>query len=234
MSKLREMFGEGWYNALGEYLQSPNFRTEIGSGLLTLSKKGVEITPKFTDTFRAFKECPWEKIHTVILGMDPYPGKIDKTTYVADGLAFSSRDSKTCPKSLQFIFNAVNKDIYDNAGYYPENFDLKRWANQGILLLNCALSLPIKEKSGTHIELWRLFITKVLSLINSEKKNIGFILMGQHAKIYSRLLNNSTFAVYSCNHPSSANYNGGKWNHEGVFKALDAYHRTINNIKIDW
>lgn len=233
MNKLKEMFGNGWYEALSEYLHSPDFRN-VGQTLLKLSKSNIEITPKFKDTFRAFKECPWENLNTVILGMDPYPGKIDTNTYIADGIAFSSRDSKTCPKSLQYIFGAINRDIYGNAGYYTQDFNLTRWSEQGILLLNCALSLPIKGSSGEHLELWRLFTTKVLSIINERKSNIGFILMGAHAKVYKKLLTNNSFAVYTCNHPSSANYNGGKWSDESVFKALDGYHRSINDIKINW
>lgn len=227
------MFPNGWYNQLQDHLHSESFRG-IARETIRLQKQGVELTPKIKDTFRAFVECPYDRLHTIILGMDPYPGKVDKNNYVADGIAFSSRYSKTCPKSLNYLLEVIDRDIYDGKGYHlTQNFDLTRWANQGILLLNCALSLPIKEKSGFHIPLWHPFITYVLQTI-SRKDNIGVILMGGKAKEYQYLLKNPSWAIYTCEHPSAANYHGGNWRDEGVFKALVAYHKAINNIKINW
>lgn len=231
--KLKQMFGDGWYHLLKDYLGSVSFRN-IGERLYRMSKDKVEITPRFPDTFRAFKECPLNAFHSVVLGMDPYPGRVPNTVhYVADGLAFSSRNSVTCPKSLQYIFHAIDEDIYGKAGYYPENFDLKRWANQGILLLNCALSLPMGEKAGAHIELWSDFITYVLQSINKERSGIGFILMGSYARNYKKLLTNDTFGIYECEHPSRANYTG-KWDHNKVFLGLKGYQKMMNNIDIVW
>jgi uracil-DNA glycosylase len=201
-----------------------------------MAKSGTRITPRFPDTFRAFKECKWDDLHTVILGQDPYPGIIDNTTPVADGLAFSSRYSKTCPKSLAQVVRAIDIDIYNSTGYdIGDDFDLSRWANQGILLLNTALSLPLGHKSGAHVNLWHPFITYVLKTINERKDSVAFILMGRYAKAYKPLLKNETFAIYSCEHPSASVYRtGGKWDHEGVFKAVDSFHKSINNLSISW
>src|SRR6478609_7852053 len=154
MSKLEEMFPNGWYPVLRDHLQSESFR-DIGRSLRGIYKSGKELTPRFPDTFRAFKECPFRNLHTIILGMDPYPGKVSNEQCVADGIAFSSRDSVTCPKSLNYILEAIDRDVYKGEGYkLTDSFDLKRWSNQGILLLNCALTLPLKEKAGAHIGLW--------------------------------------------------------------------------------
>lgn len=227
------MFEPGWYKQLEDQLHSEGFR-DIARYLMKIHKAGVETAPSFNDTFQAFKECSWSNLNTVILGMDPYPGKLKTNEYVADGLAFSSRYSTTCPKSLSYIFNAVDEDINNKSGYYPKNYDLARWSEQGILLLNCALSFPLKEKAGAHIELWRPFIEVVLKAINERKDSVAFILMGNYAKAYRRLLTNETFAIYTCEHPSAANYHGGKWRHENVFSAVDGFHKFKNNIKIKW
>jgi uracil-DNA glycosylase len=180
-------------------------------------------------------ECDWDSLHTVILGLDPYPGVIKhKSQFVADGLAFSSRHSDSCPKSLDLIFKAIETDLYD--GLWLDvpvtNFDLTKWANQGILLLNSALTFPLGQKSGAHVELWKPFITYVLQEINARKDSVGVILMGKVAQSYRPLFTNSSFAVYQCNHPASAVYTGGKWNHDKCFLALDSFHKTINNIQI--
>lgn len=195
----------------------------------------MQLTPRFSDTFRAFKECPWDKLNTVILGLDPYPGKIDSTTFVADGLAFSSKYSTKCPKSLNQILSAIDRDVYKGAGFgLGETFDLTKWANQGILLINCALTYPIGQKSGAHINLWYPFITYVLKTINQYKDTVAIALMGREAKAYRPIFTNEGFGIYTCEHPSAANHRGGKWKDEGIFGAISAYQGFINNIKIDW
>jgi uracil-DNA glycosylase len=233
--KLKNMLGDGWYNQLSPFLNSEKF-ISIGKELSYQSKQLKEITPSFTNIFRAFKECSWERIHTVILGMDPYGGKIGNE-YIADGIAFSSRTSKTCPASLNHIIRAIEESILNGESYdlnkYP-NYDLTRWSNQGILLINCALSLPLKEKAGTHIPLWTPFITEVLSIINKHKDCIAIGLMGAHAKKYRSLLTNESFAIYESDHPASAVYRGGVWKHNNILSSIDGYHKFKNNIIIKW
>jgi uracil-DNA glycosylase len=235
MSKLQEMFEPGWYKALEDHLHSEAFRN-IGRTLLTLSKKRVEITPKFSDTFRAFRECRWDNLNTVLLGQDPYPAKVDKTTYVADGLSFSSRYAKAIPKSLNHIYESIERDIYHGADYeHADEYDLSRWAKQGVLLLNTSLSLPIGGKSGSHIGLWSPFINYVLKTINDRKDSVAFGLFGSYAKAYKHLLTNETFGVYSCEHPAAVEYRSkGKWEDEHIFRSIDGYHKFKNNINIKW
>ena len=95
MNKLKELFPHGWYNLLEDTLVGKPFKN-IGNELLRLSNEGVKITPTFNDTFRAFQECPLNKLNSIIIGMDPYPGRVGGK-YVADGIAFSSRDSINRP-----------------------------------------------------------------------------------------------------------------------------------------
>lgn len=230
--KLEKMFERGWYEQLRPFLYSDAFK-KIGKELVYQSKQLKEITPAFENTFRAFKECRWDQVHTVILGQDPYPGKILNNNYVADGLAFSSRLSQKAPSSLSYIFHAVQEDIKMN-DYQVESYDLKRWASQGILLLNCALSLPL-DKSHNHIMLWQPFIAHVLKIINSRKDSVAFALMGSYAKKYKPLLTNDTFAVYECEHPSAANHRSDRdWHHDQIFYKIDGFQKFKNGIFIKW
>lgn len=66
---LEELFEEGWWEQLSPFLHSESFKY-IGKSLIYECRKLVEITPPFNITFRAFKECPWDKLHTVLLGQD--------------------------------------------------------------------------------------------------------------------------------------------------------------------
>ena len=233
MSKLKDCFEEGWWNALKPYLESKDFK-DLGKKLVSESKDKI-ITPKFSDTFNAFKYCPYRKINTIILGTDPYPGMIDSGIYVADGLAFSSKYSRSCPKSLNYIQEAISEDVYNGDNYMiGTNWNLRSWAEQGILLLNCALTFPIGGKTGDHVDLWSPFIAHVLRTVNKEKDAVGVILMGAYAKAFKPIFTNPTYMITECEHPSRANYRGGRWEHNGVFKQLHSYHKTFNNIEINW
>lgn len=156
----------------------------------------------------------------------PYPGKIDEHIYVADGIAFSSRLSTRIPKSLDYIYKAL--------GEGRDALDLTHWANDGILLLNCALTFPIKGKSGAHIALWRPFITEVLRLINEKKEGIAFGLMGAPAKVYHSIITAPSHGVFSCEHPAAPSYHGGTWKHANIFSRIASYHRFMNNIEMKW
>ena len=234
MSKLEEMFRNGWYPILKEHLHSESFRN-LGKELKTYSNNRVEITPKFQDTFRAFQECPYSILNTIIIGTDPYPNKVSNGVYVADGLAFSSRDSKTCPRVLDYILNAIDETIYNGEGYnLTKSYDLKKWANQGVLLLNSALTLPLNRRTGEHLKIWNPFITYVLRELNLRKDNLGVILIGETAKSFKPLITNLTWGTYECEHPETVSYYGKKWNHENVFKNLNSYHKFLNNLEINW
>lgn len=227
-------FEKGWYEILKPYFQTNHFK-DIGKQLIEISKQ-QRVVPEFKDTFRAFRECSWSNLNTVILGMDPYPGINPNGSCVADGLAFSARYSTKCPKSLDYIYKAIDYDIYKNESTVLGNtLDLSYLANQGILLLNCALTFPIGGKAGDHIELWRPFIAHVLKIINEKKSMMAYILMGKPARQYKNILDDETAFIVECEHPARAVYNEkGIWNHNNVFDQVNNFHKTFNNIKINW
>ncbi len=234
MEKWNRFFGPGWARTLNDFLSTEDFN-KIGGELKRLRGEGKEIAPNNMDLFRAFRECPRERLHTVILGSVPYSGVLDNGKYVADGLAFSAKYSIICPVQLCKILRAVDEEIYDGRGWGLEStYDLTNWANQGVLLLNCSLTVQVGDSMNAHVKLWRPFIEHVIKKINEEGDCIGFILMGEWAQAYRKYLTNESFAIYECEHPMEASYRGGKWNSRGVFAALQAYHKSFNNIRIFW
>ena len=83
--------------------------------------------------FNAFNLCPFEKVEVVIIGQDPYhePGQ-------AEGLCFSVADGVPFPPSLQNIFKEIEADL---GRPVPASGSLRRWAEQGVLLLNATLTV---------------------------------------------------------------------------------------------
>lgn len=189
----------------------------IGLTLMKEYNEGKIITPDFKNMFRAFKDCPYDKLKVVILGLDPYPGK-----GVADGLAFSARNNQLDPpKSLMYILEAMEKDVYGGfgIGYNPDygNSDLTRWANQGVLLLNQSLSTH-QGLTGVHLSLWYPFIQYVIGILKLYNPGLVYILLGSKAKQWTKFIDDNKNFVLDAVHPAYCAYKGLKnWDCNKVF-----------------
>ena len=151
--------------------------------------------PDKKDIFRAFELCPLEKLKVVILGQDPYHDGS------ATGLAFSNRsDSKSISPSLRNILQEVEDNAYD--GFKLEqDLNLERWAKQGVLLLNTALTVE-KSNPGSHAKLWDEFTKNVIKKISDEIPAIVYMLWGKHAKGYLEYISRETNFILASPHPS--------------------------------
>jgi len=96
------------------------------------------IYPPSDDIFNALHFTPVSKVKVVILGQDPYHEENQ-----AHGLSFSVPESqRKLPPSLQNIY----KELHDELGcYIPNNGYLKKWAEQGVLMLNTVLTVRAHE-----------------------------------------------------------------------------------------
>lgn len=198
----------GWDIVL-EYVKSPMFDNLLVK-LIKQVEQGNRFTPKYKDVFNAFIKCPYDKLKVVFIGQDPYP-----QLGVADGIAFSCSKTNKEQPSLKFVFNEVQSQ-------YPEasrNPDLSRWSNQGVLMLNVALTVQI-GKIGSHYGIWSDFTNHVLTEL-AKKTDLVVVLLGKKAEEYQLLFKNAN--VIKVSHPASAAYRNGVWNSNLLFK-------TINNI----
>jgi len=240
MSKLQQRFNEGWWQKL-----SPFFASKAFAGIKETLKNeimlGKRITPNFDDTYRAFKECPYDKLKVVILGLDPYPGvnaTIDRQL-IADGIAFSARYNLIDPPvSLRYIFSAIEKDCYGGFGIgFNEEYehpDLTRWANQGVLCINQALSTVV-GKTGEHLLLWKPFIKYVFQVLAQYNTGLVFILLGSKAKEWRGFINEGANYVLTATHPASCAYKGLKeWDCNKVFSQCNEILEKDGQTKILW
>ncbi len=236
-----KFFGEEWSTFLRPLLLSKEYMN-LGKELTKQKKSGIDITPGFENIFRAFKECPMSKLHTIILGQDVYVTKNGDGSYTADGIAFSSNTSTRCPTVLNSIQQAIDDDIFQG-DYSPTAtwdyetqsavWDLKTWAEQGILLLNCSLT-SVVGRQNEHMNLWAPFINFVIQETTCRKDSLGIILMGTHAKDKRTLITNRSHFVTFCEHPNAAMYGNRRWNHNNVFSELNDFQKKFNNITIKW
>lgn len=215
----------GWGRVLKSFIFSSEF-TDILTKLYVLSMSDKRFTPPLKQVFRAFEECPYDDLKVVIIGQDPYP-----TLGVADGISFSCSNTNKLQPSLKFILQEVDRTVYNNQ-IISEDLDLKRWANQGILMLNTALTVEV-GKIGSHYDIWKPFTAYVLDLLNSYNPGLVYVYMGKKAEEWSELTgdNNHKFTV---KHPASAVYNGSKWDSNDIFNKVSAIIKNQTNYKITW
>lgn len=215
-SKLKD---SGWDRMLAPYVNGLSF-DHIMNTLVESVENGKRFTPRFKDVFNGFYECPYNDLKVVIVGQDPYP-----QLGVADGIAFScSRKGKT-EKSLQYIF----KSLYGE--YEGYNNDLRRWSNQGVLMINTAFTCEI-NKIGSHYGIWKSFTEYVFDNINRHNPKTIFILMGKKAEAWQTLLPNCK--ILKCSHPASAAYRGGEWNCNDVFNKANLELEKQGKTCIEW
>lgn len=207
--------GSGWENYLSPYINGLNFDYLVNK-LVDGVNNGRRFTPKFKDIFNAFYECPKDDLKVVIVGQDPYP-----QLGVADGIAFSCSNTNKAEKSLQYINTALGTNYTD----------LRCWANQGVLLINTAMTVEV-NKIGSHYHLWESFIEYLFEGLNRCCPNTIFVLMGKKSQQLETLLPNCK--VLKCSHPASAAYRGGTWDSNDVFNKVNAELTKQEKVCIDW
>lgn len=124
---------------------------------------------------------------------------------IAHGLAFSSQDPATCPPSLEIIFKEIEQDIMFGL-FLDQNYNLSYWAEQGVLLLNKVLTVE-QSKPNSHKNIgWEVFTIKVIKELNKHPNRLVFILWGNEAKEYSKLLDHNYHLVLEAAHPAAEAY----------------------------
>ena len=217
----------GWSRMLSPYVNGLSF-DHIMNTLIENVEQGKRFTPRFKDVFNGFYECPYDKMKVVIVGQDPYP-----QLGVADGIAFSCSRKGKAEKSLQYILKQTVGDFTKTGRvmYTPEECDLRRWSNQGVLLINTAFTCEI-NKIGSHYAIWKSFTEHIFDNINRHNKDTIFILMGKKAEQWQTLIPNCK--ILKCSHPASAAYRGGEWDCNDVFNKANLELEKQGKTCIEW
>ena len=167
---------------------------KVVNQLNILYKKG-NCEPAYNNIFKVFNVTPYKELCVVMLGQDVYPQK-----NIATGIAFAnSKNSVNLSPSLQAIKESViNFEI-------PHNFitfdpSLEEWSNQGILLLNSALTVE-RYKPGSHLVLWRDFIRKFLLNLSAINPGLIYVLWGSSAKSFKDYIGRNNI-IHIEKHPS--------------------------------
>lgn len=182
-----------WKNLLKEEFNKPYFR-QITDHIKTEKKLGKTIYPTGGNIFRAFELTPFEKVKVVILGQDPYHGPMQ-----AHGLCFSVQRNVPPPPSLMNIF----KELHEDTGApIPREGCLDKWAEQGVLLLNAALTVRAQEPMSHARIGWHQFTDTAITKLSKIRVHLVFMLWGKFAQEKAGLVDQKKHLVLMAPHPS--------------------------------
>ena len=188
--------------------------------------KTKRCSPQYKDIFKAFHVTPYNNLHTIMVFQDPYPNNM------ATGIAIGNRnDAISFSPSLEVLKEAA---IDYTVPHYGLQFDntLESWSKQGILMLNTALTVEI-NRIGSHVILWRPFISKFLKNLSNYNTGIVYVLFGKQAQTFKPYIREQFNHVFEVEHPAYFARNGRKMPHE-LFINISNIVEGIYGVPIEW
>ncbi len=214
---------ESWRAALATEFEQPYFQ-----GITAFLKKelaaGKTIYPPGPLIFNAFNTTSFDKVKVVILGQDPYikPGE-------AMGLSFSVPKGVAIPPSLRNIYKELETDI---GCEIPKHGDLTKWAEQGVFLLNAALTVE-QGNSNSHAKIgWHTFTDAVIKTLSEKRDGLVFMLWGNFAKQKAAFIDPFKHLVLEAAHPSPLA--GGAFNGCAHFSKANEFLENNGESPIQW
>ena len=192
MQSINLQIEESWKQILRDEFDAPYFiaLTEF----LREEKKKYIVYPPGPQIFSAFNHTPFNRVKVVIIGQDPYHGPGQ-----AHGLCFSVPDGTPPPPSLVNIFKEIESDL---GIPIPKSSNLKKWAGQGVLLVNTILTVRANDPTSHQNKGWETFTNTVIRNLNEKRKNLVFLLWGNYAQAKESLIDSSRHYILKAAHPS--------------------------------
>ena len=187
--------------------------------------KNYKVYPDMYDIFNALKSVSYEGCKVLILGQDPYHGKGQ-----AHGYAFSVKKGVRTPPSLLNIYKEMHEDI---GTYIPDNGYLKKWADQGVLLLNTSLTVRAGDPNSHEKLGWEILTDRIIKLLNDRQKPIVFIIWGRNAQSKEPFITNPKHLIIKSPHPSPFSASRGFFGSK-PFSRTNNFLKSTDQEPIDW
>ena len=215
---------QSWKEVLANEFQKDYF-TRLTQFVKEEYNGDTPIYPPARLIFNAFDHCPFDKVKVVILGQDPYHG-----VGQANGLCFSVNEGIPFPPSLLNIFKEIQSDL---GTPIPQDGDLTRWSDQGVLLLNATLTVRASQAGSHQKRGWEEFTDAAIRELASRRNGIVFILWGSYAQKKGAFIDRNKHLVLSSPHPSPLSaYQGFFGNHH--FSTANKYLKEQGLSEINW
>jgi uracil-DNA glycosylase len=208
---LKDEFSKEYFKSLSQFIEHEYCSQKV-------------IYPSKDKIFEALNLTPLSKVKAVILGQDPYHGPDQ-----AHGLSFSVREGTEFPPSLRNIFAELSTSLGTKV---PLGGNLTNWAKEGVLLLNCILTVE-KGKPGSHQKRgWEEFTDAIVKTVNDKKTSVAFVLWGKYAQDKAKGISEKHFVI-SSPHPSPLSSYRGFFGSQ-PFSKINDFLKETGQKPIDW
>ncbi len=212
-----------WLEPLSEEFKKPYYR-ELYQKVKHEYEK-TQVFPDPNDIFNAFQFTPLSNANVVILGQDPYHNNGQ-----AHGLCFSVKPDVDIPPSLVNIYQELREDLGCEV---PNNGYLKKWADQGVMLLNTVLTVRAHAANSHQGIGWENFTDAAIKILNKQDRPMVFLLWGRPAQNKKVMLTNPRHLILEAPHPSPLSAYRGFFGCKH-FSRTNAYLKENGLESIDW
>lgn len=220
---MTQILKNDWEKIIGGEFEKPYY-SELRA-FLAKEYRTKTIYPDMFDIFNALHYTPYENVKVVILGQDPYHGPGQ-----AHGMAFSVKPGVPPPPSLINIYKELHADM---GCEIPKDGYLKKWADQGVLMLNTVLTVRSGEAHSHKGKGWELFTDEVIRKVNEKDAPVAFILWGRPAQEKKSLITNPIHGIFESVHPSPLSASRGFFGSK-PFSKVNGFLRECGQEEIDW
>jgi uracil-DNA glycosylase len=220
---MAEILINDWKEALEREFEKPYYK-DLRQFLIQ-EYKTKQVFPPMHDIFNALHYTPLSKVKVMILGQDPY-----HDVNQAHGLCFSVLPGQQPPPSLQNIYKELQEDLgcpVPNHGY------LKKWADQGVLLLNTVLTVRAHQANSHQNKGWEQFTDAVIETVNRQQRPVVYLLWGKPAQSKKPMLTNPSHLILQAPHPSPLSAYRGFFGSRPFSRANDFLEKNGAG-SIDW
>lgn len=183
-----------------------------------------EIYPELENVYKAFSVPP-EEIKVVILGQDPYFGVGQAT-----GVCFEVPEGIDPPPSLKNIYKELSDDGFDIEN--RASGDLSKWCNQGVLMINTALTVRAHEPASHSSKWLSNFTPALMRFLDETCQDLVVVLWGAHAQGFSKFFGERHKKIMSA-HPSPLSSYRGFFGSK-PFSKINHQLELLGREAIDW
>lgn len=219
----KNILHNGWAPLLSGEFEKPYY--EELREFLKLEYEKETIYPPKEGIFNSLHYTDYSDVKVVLLGQDPYHGPGQ-----AQGLSFSVKPGVAIPPSLRNIFKELNNDLGCSI---PSHGYLKKWADQGVLMLNTVLTVREGRAHSHRGKGWETFTDKVITLLNEREKPVIFLLWGKPAQEKMKLIDKEKHVIITSPHPSPLSARRGFFGSR-PFSKVNENLRQLGEQEIDW
>lgn len=184
------------------------------------------LTPSKQNIFKAFS-IDLNEVKCVLIGEDPYPNP-----EYNNGIAYAvpkEDDSIALNNFRDELYSTVDPNIQIDDIF---DYSLKLWIDQGIMLINSALTTA-PFRTSSHWDYWKEFMKYFMNFMDS-RDNILFCLLGDQPNFLKKYVCNDKNKYFDCGTPHAYISKKREFMNCDIFMVIDEHFFENHNYNFKW